>query len=203
MAGLDFTNRGISMTEVAGTITTWRAWRWEDVGLTETCARLLPPTSDAVPVIGYGTKRAFFGEIRSGAMHGHEEAGLVYEARIFHQDWELRWLQGDYSGMGVAALRVLGDNATAPTDEPEHDRAVVRTLEQSYLLWGSATGQHHQEGWSTMSEARISAYDLPCHVPEQGRVLLGARECLGALQHGNVVVIDELLTSLRVRKGAS
>lgn len=191
------------MSATTETRTLWRSWRWERVPLRETCERFLPTASRAPLVIGYGTAAAFFGEVRSGVMHGHQDAGLVYEARIFCEDWELRWLQNHPDGAGVAALRILGDEVTAPTGDAAHNEALVWTLEQSYLLWGSATGQYRQEGWSTMSEARVGAYELPCRVPEQRRVVLDARECLGTVKHGNVVVIDELLTNLRVREGDS
>lgn len=125
----------------------------------------------------------------------------VFEARIFNEHYELRWLN-DRGGQGTAVLlseepitSYLKTNIPAIT--------AIDTQKQTYLLWGEGFPAKDLEvGWSRLATSRLGELDVPITgVTQKGqRVRLKAIEyfhCLDEL-YGNVVVVEERLTGLQV-----
>lgn len=128
----------------------------------------------------------------------------VYEARIFNQEAELRWLN-TAAGKGRAVLvSELEQNLDGYRALVE---LVAHPLFQTYLLWGFGVERRPGEGWSRLTTARVGGIDVPIDISaslalagpgEKVRVLLDAKEYLAETDiHGNVAVQDERLCGLR------
>lgn len=135
---------------------------------------------------------------------GQEVAELsnCFEARIFNETAELRWLNHT-GGSGRAVL--LSEQPIDPqygdTELPALE--FLKVLSQQYLLWGegveNATSTRSPvSGWSRLSTARIGKLDVPVSgIKEKQRVVLKVREYLQAEQdYGNVFVAEERLIGL-------
>lgn len=129
----------------------------------------------------------------------------VYEARVFNDVAELRWLN-KARGFGKAVLlseeeRVIADYSALDRLDP------VKTIRQSYLLWGVGEDVTPSQEWSRLTTARIGQLDAPvddvaalvrAHPKEKVNVLLHAKEYLAvADKHGNVAVCEERLCGLK------
>ncbi|MGV9566020.1 type III-D CRISPR-associated protein Csx19 [Streptomyces sp. NPDC003480] len=121
----------------------------------------------------------------------------VFEARVFDQDRELRWLC-DSGTRGRAVL--LSEDAdllpaTFAADVPP--LAAEETLETHYLLWGRPQPQHHAD-WTTLHTPRIGTLHVPVPTPEPDRRLrLVAREYISVEpDHGNAYVSEERLLGI-------
>lgn len=124
------------------------------------------------------------------------DPAVAYEARIFHDQAELRWLN-DPTGQGEHRMAILSERPLG-TEYRRLDK-ILSALKQTYLLWGTLvkSSGEAQLGWSRLAEARIGAIHVPvAGVPEKGRVLLHTVEYLAEYEHGNVAVIDERLLRL-------
>lgn len=126
----------------------------------------------------------------------------VFEARIFSQTSELRWLNvlnGNGRAVLVSESNILGIFDTAC------DLPYFETLPQQYILWGQGMTIPKEEkildGWSRLGAARIGAMDIPIagiNRNEQ-RVILKATEYLQEVDdYGNVAVVEERLTELKI-----
>ncbi len=136
----------------------------------------------------------------------------VFEARVFNQQAELRWLK-QWPNKGRAALvsemdisPYLGEEAGAFTE--------VDHIDQAYLLWGEGAMAMLGElpaNWSRLAMARIGTLDVPYPLNtglsiislKDERIYLISREYLAAPDydpHGNVIVIDERLMRLVDKK---
>lgn len=144
---------------------------------------------------------ARFAEGQFMNVQGHPfDISRVYEARIFNENAELRWLNdpGPAQHHQTVVLsesnfgNKLGDGWQAER------QSIVATLSQTYLLWGQGTGET-SNGWSTLAMARVGALQVPVpNVPDKANVLLHSIEYLEERDHGNVVVFDERLIGLKI-----
>ncbi len=112
----------------------------------------------------------------------------VFELRAFDADRELRWW---HTGDGRGQARELTDHTTGVPGArswPPYRR----------LLWGAVTSA--EQGWATLSEARIGSLEVPVPgpAPSGGHVWLKAVEYVAEDAHGNVAVVDERLIGLVV-----
>jgi CRISPR-associated protein (TIGR03984 family) len=116
----------------------------------------------------------------------------VFEARVFSERGELRWLAGDDSGRAALLLDAppdeLPDRWEPAAAVPYRDRFTRR-----YLLWGrqvpSAT-----PGWTRLDEARVGPRDIPAAGGPYLR--LEAWEYVGE-RDGNACVLAERLVAIR------
>lgn len=152
----------------------------------------------------YSVNACRFGKIdrkdgRIVVMHKQEEIALegVFEARVFNEASELRWLN-EYGGTGTAVLL-----REAPIDDIKEMEAIetieaIATLEQTYVLWGEGTNADIDSGWSRLATARVGKLDVPiANVGKNGRVYLRSREYLGKTgQYSNVCILEERLIGI-------
>jgi CRISPR-associated protein (TIGR03984 family) len=123
----------------------------------------------------------------------------VFEARVFHRNAELRWLndpsaqrQHRTAILSVRKLDVALTEASLPG-------TVVGTLEQTYLLWGTGDTRTAglASGWSRLATPRIGKLDVPlAGVNAEQRVVVRAIEYLCEFADGNVAVAEERLVGL-------
>jgi CRISPR-associated protein (TIGR03984 family) len=108
----------------------------------------------------------------------------VFEARIFNEEAELRWLnETDDRGK----VSIISD-ASFPN--------AVHTIEQTYLVWGRSTGTPKGD-WTQFATARIGSFYVPLpNVREGGYAQIKAREYLTTYEDGNVAVVDERLVGI-------
>ncbi len=128
----------------------------------------------------------------------------VYEARVFDNDIELRWLN-EAQGNGRAVLLSETEQAVA-NYTPLKTIESVRTIGQTYLLWGEGVDVKPAQGWSRLTTARIGHLEVPvdgvaalvqAHPDDKVNVLLHVKEYLAvADKHGNVAVGEERLCGL-------
>ncbi len=145
----------------------------------------------------------------------------IFEARIFNRDAELRWLNQS-GGKGRAVLLTQPELPSACKANLPEDVSFValKTLDQTYLLWGEGTTIKSENGWSLLTTARIGRLEVPLNgVRANKRVHLHALEYLAEvdaegkiidagselvreeeklLRHGNVAVVEERLLYLEV-----
>jgi len=130
----------------------------------------------------------------------------VYEARVFNQGAELRWLN-EAASEGQAVLISESEYELAGHWTPDKVETALSPLDQTYLLWGIGVKTQPGTGWSRLTTARIGRLDVPIDIganlalakpDERVRVLLEVKEYLAeADTHGNVVVCDERLWGLK------
>jgi CRISPR-associated protein (TIGR03984 family) len=166
------------------------------------------PTVGAAGAVGFTLGPARFSFVRLDATGaatgpvGPADLAEVYEARVFHEHAELRWLRDPRHESGHATV-VLTDGSCA-VDLPSQPLEVplVDVLKQSYVLWGEPdTDQQRTPGWTRLSTARIGGLDVPHgNVPESHRVAIASFEYLGEFAHGNVAVVEERLCGLTTFK---
>ncbi|MFF4652621.1 CRISPR-associated protein Csx19 [Streptomyces sp. NPDC001380] len=117
----------------------------------------------------------------------------VFEARVFDEDRELRWLCTH--GIRGRAVLLAEDEALLPGSFPERvpPLAAVGTLDAHYLLWGRP--RLGGDGWTALHTPQIGTLHVPCPAPGPDRRLrLAAREyvCVEP-RHGNAHVAEERL----------
>lgn len=124
----------------------------------------------------------------------------IFEARIFNENCELRWLNR-IDGKGDAVL--LSELEQEIDRFSDSDPIACESLEQQYLLWGEkAKNPSQNEGWLRLAEARIGKLEVPleCPMDETQRVYLKTYEYLAAVgQYSNFAVIEERLVNLEVK----
>jgi CRISPR-associated protein (TIGR03984 family) len=116
----------------------------------------------------------------------------VFEARIFNENAELRWLN-ETDGYGSAA--VLCENEFIFFGEKSKAEICVEKKEQNYLLWGKKSGDS-TNGWTKFAEARIGAFYVPVTLTDKEHAVFKAVEYFGEFEDGNVAVIDERLKGI-------
>lgn len=133
------------------------------------------------------------------------DIGTVFEARVFSETTELRWLNDPSTEQCHRAVILTEQYRTGMLEgwEPENDRpSVIETLPQTYLLWGEGTDRPVSNGWSELATARIGGLRVPLgNVGRNQRVLLHSVEYIFEAEHGNAVVYDERLVKLEVDRG--
>jgi CRISPR-associated protein (TIGR03984 family) len=105
----------------------------------------------------------------------------VFEARIWTDQWDLRWVEDEPgSGLGTATL-FSEDDDIGLVGEPPERLPVHATFDHRYLVWGvvdETTGD-----WATTSAARVGAIAVPVSEAAPGdRLVLDAREYLGVIR---------------------
>ena len=125
---------------------------------------------------------------------------IVFEARLFNEDCELRWLNrrvgvGDVALISEAAQHSLIGFAAI-------DSHTCEPVPQRYLLWGErARSQPGVDTWRRLADARIGKLDIPLaqSFGQEQRVYLKTSEYLAtADNYGNMAVIEERLVKLEV-----
>jgi CRISPR-associated protein (TIGR03984 family) len=148
----------------------------------------------------YSPISCIFGKVAGSQVIGGDGKDLelegVFEARIFNDHGELRWLN-ELEGKGRAVLISGGE-----INEGLKDTTVIDVICQQYLLWGEGTGEAAIDGWSWLSAARIGKRAVPISdVGKKDRVQLKVLEYLSVNDsHGNVVVSEERLLGFEVQK---
>lgn len=128
----------------------------------------------------------------------HTQAGpvdlsVVYEARAFTPDVELRWVEAGH------AVLLAEDESLLPGFFGERVEPVpaIDAIEGRYLLWGEVEAV--EAGWVTLASARIGTIAVPAAavvpaVAPGSRVRLAAREyVVTEHEHGNAYVAEERL----------
>lgn len=130
----------------------------------------------------------------------------VFEARIFNDKAELRWLN-QFNGRGRAVLL-----ADAPISEDQRTEigydlvdplTDLETLHQNYLLWGEGWTKPDawENEWSRLTLARIGSLPVPISgIEHKQSVGLKVREYLKADDYGNTSVVEERLLGLEIKK---
>jgi CRISPR-associated protein (TIGR03984 family) len=157
----------------------------------------------------YSPERCCVATFSAGALHGSDgrplDVGAVFEARVFNETAEFRWLNDPGPEREHrAAILTEQDHSSALGDwqRPERPADVIEKLPQTYLLWGEGTGRPIGNGWSELATARIGALPVPISgVGRKQRVLLHSVEYVIEAEHGNAVVLDERLLNLEVVNG--
>jgi len=125
----------------------------------------------------------------------------VFEARIFTEPCELRWLNRD-DGKGDVVL--LTEAKQSVNGFQVCQQPIAEILDQHYLLWGEPVlgSKNIQDGWQRLAEARIGKLNIPISEKlnnKNQRVYLKTREYISALEYGNCAVIEERLLKLEVK----
>jgi len=133
----------------------------------------------------------------------------VFEARVFSEVAELRWLK-NWPNEGRAAL-ISEQDISGYLDQPAGTYTSDNCLDQRYLLWGEgieAANDALPDRWSRLAMARVGTIDVP--YPLDGReVVTGKGERLQLLTReyldviddfGNVAVVEERLLKLEKAK---
>ena len=124
---------------------------------------------------------------------GHSLDG-VYEARVFHEDAELRWWNDPASGNHRSAL-LSGISMTPEGWKQSEPIPVHATQPQTYLLWGKSAGTPSPD-WTRLTAARIGELMVPVSLGAK-RYALRAIEYLGEYEDGNIAVREERLVALQ------
>lgn len=180
-------------------------------------------SSDRVIGIVYGPRRCRFVTLSECGLVGADGHPIPldepFEARLFNEQLELRWLHRQ-DGIGPAAI--ISETQRAINNYRCQEGYEVKKVPHSYLLWGESIGELSDEmavslslGWSRLTEARIGHIDVPIYLGcDPGwRVQLRAIEYIAIYEeavgsdadsanrlerHGNAAVIEERLISLDV-----
>ncbi|WP_158558258.1 type III-D CRISPR-associated protein Csx19 [Spongiactinospora gelatinilytica] len=120
---------------------------------------------------------------------GPVDLSTVYEARIFTEDLELRWMEPGH------AVVLTEDAGRLPGSfgEPIEPLCCRSVIDARYLVWGVV----HRPGleWAELRSSRVGVRTIPrSGVRPQERVRLAAREyVVTEPQHGNAYVAEERL----------
>lgn len=129
----------------------------------------------------------------------------VFEARVFSEAAELRWLK-DWPNEGRAAL-ISEQDISGYLDQPAGAYSSDNCLNQTYLLWGEgiqAPNDELPDRWSRLAMARIGTIDVPYPLDQRElvsgkdeRIQLLTREYLDVIDaFGNMAVVEERLVKL-------
>jgi CRISPR-associated protein (TIGR03984 family) len=182
--------------------------------------------SGGQPAIGliYSPRKCEFVHLENSELwnsQGPAALDCVVEARVFNQQTEMRWLH-QTNGQGRIVLLSEGEIPAACRDKLHEDVSLraVKTLPQTYLLWGEGIDQSKTglpQGWRRLTAARIGRIDVPTGemIGPKNRVKLKVVEYLAEYDsdgnlvqdeanadvsklHGNVAVAEERLVGLEV-----
>lgn len=120
----------------------------------------------------------------------------VFEARVFDEHAELRWLNDtEDRGRAVVITEDPGHLPPAFTDRVQVE--VIGIEEGGYLLWGKAV--EVSGGWTTLTTERIGSMRIPGEFQRGDHVALTTREYLGRdSDHGNAYIAEERLLSFEI-----
>ncbi|TYK52615.1 type III-D CRISPR-associated protein Csx19 [Actinomadura decatromicini] len=119
----------------------------------------------------------------------------VFEARVFNEHTELRWLNDADSGRTV----LLSENPAAlpPAFARSEPLEAIGTLRGGYLLWGKAV--QASDGWTTLSTEHIGSLRVPGVFGRGHHVALATCEYIARdPEHGNAYIAEERLLSFEL-----
>jgi len=155
----------------------------------------------------YSPRRCELASFSGGTFHGPDGQGVetedIFEARVFSETAELRWLN-DPSPEQCHRAVIVSEHEQPPLDgwQMEKQEGVIEKIEQTYLLWGEGTGRQMSNGWSELATARIGRLPVPVgNVGKNQRVLLHSVEYVVEADQGNAMIFDERLVRLEVDCG--
>jgi len=122
----------------------------------------------------------------------HSTPEEVFEARVFNEHTELRWLNDADSGRTV----LLSEDPTVlPAAFTRLDPVeATGTIEGGYLLWGKAV--QSSDGWTTLTTERIGSLRVPGEFGRGSHVALATCEYIARdAEHGNAYIAEERLMS--------
>ena len=123
----------------------------------------------------------------------------VFEARVFNDTAEMRWLNGT-SGAHRGVILTETQPSKPPHGWDREAIPAIATLTQTYQLWGEGTGKFVSDGWSELATARIGSLNVPvAGIITNQRVFLETREYVIEAEHGNAVIQEERLIRLGVK----
>lgn len=124
------------------------------------------------------------------------EVDEVFEARIFSNAAELRWLHVE-NGLGRA---VLLSESKHNCFESEDEVLCLEGIDGTYLVWGQGVKPLKKSGWSRLATARIGPLDVPLeNVGANQYVHIVTREYIVTEpKFGNAYIFDERLLRLEV-----
>jgi CRISPR-associated protein (TIGR03984 family) len=150
----------------------------------------------------YSPAKCHFGKVRGQTVANEQgEVAIltgVFEARIFNDNAELRWLQQS-AGLGKAVLLFeLNDVMQTYVQKDSEPLQAIHSISQEYILWGQGNARSAFNGWSYLSEARIGQIAVPIsNIGTRERVALRVKEYLQECDdQGNVAVVEERIISL-------
>jgi CRISPR-associated protein (TIGR03984 family) len=119
----------------------------------------------------------------------------VFEARIFTENLELRWLNVK-NGEGKAVL-ISDTELDLCLEIPSEPLEILTTQEQCYLLWGEAMedSANINTAWSRLISSRIGSLYVP-YKEFRKRCYLKTYEYFEEDEYGNVSVLEERLVLL-------
>ena len=154
----------------------------------------------------YSPQSCDLAQVQDGNVCGSDGQPLTlshyFEARIFNETCEVRWLN---ENQGNGFLVILADSDLDLNSETFSCKETTLNshLSQTYLLWGKAIPQvNPKQGWQRLAEARIGKLDVPLSqsLKKDQRVSLQSQEYLAEVDDfGNVAVIEERLVKLEVQ----
>lgn len=192
-------------------MTSLYAWRKEEVELVGAIADCAEALQGAVGLF-YSLPWCRFGQLMKQQVdntttvrdfEGDMKLNLVFEARIFNANAELRWLKSGSTGAAV----ILSESETLPGLDWSLALDAMKNLEPldtiSYLLWGEGTNIPSNNEWSCLTAARIGKLYVPISgVKPNHRVQLVAKEYTGKVDcYGNMAVVEERLIELKSYRG--
>ncbi|MEV5575466.1 CRISPR-associated protein Csx19 [Spirillospora sp. NPDC052269] len=130
-------------------------------------------------------------EIMSTAEARRSTPEGVFEARVFDEHTELRWLD---NADDIGRTVMLSEDAAAlPAAFATLDPVkATGTVTGGYLLWGKAV--QASDGWTTLTTERIGSLRVPGEFSRGGHVALVTREYIARdPNHGNAYVAEERL----------
>lgn len=186
-------------------MTTLYSWRTEQSSpLTEVLESCKSYLVDGIGLV-YSPNSCEFVRLEAGELKNYSgetiDYSTIFEARIFNETAELRWLnQNEGHGIGV----ILSESVLeSPLPKQIDILDELEANENQYLLWGKGINSKGEENgaWGTLVAARIGGLAVPISGIEQDRrVFLKAREYLKAVDNfGNFGVVEERLLGLDVK----
>ena len=173
----------------------------QDISLQDAIAACQAHFLDSAIALLYSPTDCQFAKLAGGGLQnaiGEDiKTGQIFEARIFNETSELRWLNLS-SGKGYAVLISQDDISEILKDECNLE--YFESLPQQYVLWGEGMSHSTPKGWSRLGAARIGAMDVPIAdiTTSEQRVILKVIEYLREVDdHGNVAVVEERLVCLK------
>lgn len=168
-----------------------------DITLAEALGNAAGELAGAVALL-YTPHECQLARFDAGALRDHEGSAIAivgdtFEARIFNETCELRWLQASIDGATRVGRAVLIGEGIAGGAAIE-----AEPLHRSYIVWGQGDGIN-RAGWSRVSTARIGPLWLPIdRIAAREMVEVTAREYIAREPGtGNAYIADERLTGLR------
>jgi CRISPR-associated protein (TIGR03984 family) len=156
----------------------------------------------------FSPRQCLLGAIAYGVLTDSNGSPLdvttVFEARVFSESSEFRWLNDPSPEQQHRAAIVTEQDLSSELHDWNFSQQddVIDRLDQTYLLWGEGTGRPMNNGWSELATARIGALSIPIgNASRKDRVLLHSFEYLVESEHGNVIIFDERLSKLEVEHG--